>query len=111
MYDEIYKKFLTRIEENGVFGNSEQKQSQFYNAFVKKRAGVKNALEYKKTTVMRRVFPTFEHMNIIYPFLSKMPYLLPFTYVMRVFRVLFYLKKKKEVNDKTFSTFKDLDII
>ncbi|MBE7053861.1 MAG: hypothetical protein E7391_06285 [Ruminococcaceae bacterium] len=109
--NEIFEKFLTCIEENGVFGNGDQTYSQFYNTFVERRSGVKNALEYKKVSKIRRIFPDFNHMKIIYPFLEKMPFLLPFTYFMRVFRVIFHTKKKKEINDKVFSIFKDFDII
>ena len=38
---------------------------------MEKRSGVKNALAYKNVSTIRRIFPTFEHMNIIYPFLTK----------------------------------------
>ncbi len=109
--DETYIKFLTCIEENGVFGNGDKSFSRFYSAFVKKRAGKKYTQSYKKTTKLRRLFPTFKNMKAIFPILSKMSFLLPFTYVIRIAKAMFNVKKKKDLNDKNFSIFKDFDII
>ena len=109
--DEIYIKFLTCIEENGVFGTGEKVFSSFRETFISKRAGKRYTDEYKKLTGIKRIFPGYKHMTILFPILLKMPFLLPFTYIIRIAKACFNIKKKKDINDKTFSIFKDFDII
>lgn len=109
--DDIFEKFLSCIEENGVFGNGDKSSSRFYSAFVEKRAGKNYTQSYKRTSKIRRLFPTFKRMKIMFPILSKMPFLLPFTYAIRIIRAVFNIKKKNDMNEKDFALFKDFDII
>ena len=44
--------------------------------------------------VLRRVFPPFELMSFYFPRLKKMPFLLPFYWVLRIFRGIFCRKRK-----------------
>lgn len=51
----------------------------------------------KLAYVLERAFPKYADMSKIYPILKKLPILLPFTYILRAFRIIFIDKEKRHL--------------
>lgn len=71
---------------SGTFGTDEQRVADRMLKEQKKP----NRARY----VLRRVFPPFELMSFYFPRLKKLPLLLPFYWVLRIFRGIFCRKRK-----------------
>ena len=69
------------------------------NLIMKNLGKKKSAKRIRRAYMFRAIFPTFSNMKTLYPVLKYLPFLLPFTYVIRWFKVLFTKPKRiKEVS-------------
>lgn len=84
--DDVTDELGAYILGSGTFGTDEQ------------RVADRMLKEQKKPNracyVLRRVFPPFELMSFYFPRLKKLPFLLPFYWVLRIFRGIFCRKRK-----------------
>lgn len=79
--------FITQyILASGSWGNLETKQ---LSIGVRDMRSTNSSVEVKARYVWRMLFPTLTAMRNIYPVLHKLPWLLPFAWVHRVFCKLF----------------------
>lgn len=111
--DLLVEKLLDDMENGGVFGNKNVRTTAFYSQFASLRMNDENK-KYKMRST-KKLFPRLSEMQKMYPFLKECPFLLPVAHLMRFYRIfarIFFKKKdKNELNEKTFSLFKDFDII
>ncbi|MEG0546544.1 MAG: hypothetical protein RR552_05075, partial [Oscillospiraceae bacterium] len=85
-----------------------------------KNANIASKNAINKQSKLKRIFsyafPNFKHMSLVFPILTKCPYLLPIFYVVRAFNFLFkdkdFAKKKLvstvESNDKDTKIMEDI---
>ncbi len=80
------------IFASGVYGKLSQKRiAQTLKTNADGKGSVKNA---KKRHIIRMIFPSLENMKLHYAFLKKLPFLLPVTWGMRLFKIVFFKGKK-----------------
>ena len=93
--DEITDYLTDRIFSCGVYGTKENSMLSEGVRISKKH---KNVKLHKFFSV---VFPSFSGMKTLYPILKKLPFLLPFCWVIRWFKVLFTKNKniKRELTN------------
>lgn len=91
---------IERIEEyilrSGTYG------------LIKNRAAIKIIKNKNKRYYFRRIFPSLNEMKGIYHKLNKYPFLLPYYWVVRIFRAIFKSDIKEEVTEINKITDKDL---
>lgn len=85
------RELLDYVYESDYLGGND-KQELFATA-VNYKGDLKKA---RKSSVWRKIFPTFSDMRGVYPSLKKCPVLLPFYYIKRFFTVL--TKRRKSLN-------------
>ncbi len=86
--DEQTDILLAYIIDGGVYGTSENK------AAVNKEKN-KSTFSY----VMKRLFPPYKSMVALFPVLKKASVLLPFCWIIRIFKMIFSGKIKKSVSE------------
>ncbi len=101
MSEELFAKTVTFIATSGIHG-----QGEGFNRFLTKQIRSTKDQRLQKQNKLRVLlsilFPAKASMKTMYPVLEKHPYLLPFTYVARVFRLA--IRKRK----RSFAKFKEL---
>lgn len=84
--------FITNVIFNsGVFGT---KEAQILSNAVKLSKTHKTAKKVRNKKFFNLVFLPYKSMCIVFPFLKKAPYLLPFMWIFRGFRTLIFRRKK-----------------
>ena len=83
-HDELTEKMATYILSGGAYGNAEN-----HNAAGAARN--RGRLRY----LVKRAFPPYSFMRVLYPFLRKHKFLLPFCYIHRFFSKLFGKDRKR----------------
>ena len=84
--DDVTDELGAYILGSGTFGTDEQRVADR----ILKEQKKPNRARY----VLRRVFPPFELMSFYFPRLKKLPFLLPFYWLLRIFRGIFCRKRK-----------------
>ncbi|MDD6729195.1 MAG: nucleotidyltransferase family protein [Eubacteriales bacterium] len=84
------QKLLDFIMSGGVYGTQKSLDEVIEQKY--------NGSKFKY--ILKRMFPPSRQMKSVYPILSKLPFLLPFFYPVRIIQSLKYSKKtvKKEIN-------------
>lgn len=82
--DEFSDTILFYIFSGGVYGTSN-------NKIAVKKSKSRSTLLY----ALKRLFPTYNSMKVLYPILKKTPYLLPFCWIARWITALFGGKSKR----------------
>lgn len=86
--DEFSNTILSYIFSGGVYGT-------FQNKMTVMKSKNKSTVKY----LLQRLFMPYESMVIIYPILKKLPFLLPFCWVARFFKMLFGGKSKQALGE------------
>ncbi len=96
------------IFSSGVYGVDSQRRIAETVTLEKNDSIIKNA---KQQRIFRLVFPSLENMKLHYKFLKKAPFLLPATWVMRLFKILFFKgnKAKRYYNNMKKISSKDIN--
>ena len=87
--DEISEAMESFILSGGSFGTKERGELSFAL-----RKGTKNKKVSKARLLLYKLFLPYRHMKVVYPSLKKVPFLLPFYWIHRVFRTLFFRRDK-----------------
>ena len=86
--DEFSDTILSYIFSGGVYGT-------FQNKMTVMKSKDKSTVKY----LLKRLFMPYKSMVIIYPILKKVPFLLPFCWVARFFKMLFEGKSKSALGE------------
>lgn len=90
--DSFSDSVLKYIFQGGVYGSAE-------NHIAVDKSKTNSSVIY----ALRRLFLPYKSMIILYPFLKKAPYLLPFCWVARCVKALFGGKSKRIVSEMTYA--------
>lgn len=94
--------FITEIIfENGVFGT---KSNEILSESVKMSSKKGSLKEARKTKLLWLIFLPYNLMCLKYPFLKKLPFLLPFMWVVRIITALIFKKDKISKNVDQLNT-------
>ncbi len=94
------------MEKGGLFGSNEKDRKEFYFYYTKQRSKTNN-LEYTihrltkaEKSPVKMLFPSYKGMVERYNWLKKVPLLLPFMWIYRLFKIVFnkIIKKEKPEN-------------
>ena len=89
------------IFESGTYGTEG-------HLAISRGLGKNNSAKKAKSAYLRRtIFPPFSTMKTMYPILNKAPFLLPFTWVCKWFKVLFKRRKRVKTVMSNAKTFED----
>ena len=86
--DKFSDTILSYIFSGGVYGT-------FQNKMTVMKSNDKSTVKY----LLKRLFMPYKSMVIIYPILKKLPFLLPFCWVARFFKMLFEGKSKSALGE------------
>ncbi len=86
--DELSHTLLTYILSGGVYGSCQ-------NQIAVKREDAKSTLGYS----MRRLFLPYDQMIIRFPHLKKLPFLLPFYWAVRIFKMILGGNMRRSVDE------------
>ncbi len=86
--NEFTDTLLFYILNGGVYGSEE-------NNIAMQKGATKSTFGYS----LKRLFMPYKNMVVLYPILKKLPFLLPFCWVARFFKMLFKGKMKKAVKE------------
>lgn len=89
---DLMKSLSDYLMNSGTFGNIE---NSTITRLILSNKSKTNLVNSKIIYVFRRMFPPFSDMKLIFSFLNKLPFLLPFAYLIRLFKALFKFKKGK----------------
>lgn len=98
MDEELYEEYTEYVLASNTFGTDRE----FGTAYLRKQyeaAGAADDRAYK-VGVWRYLFPPLKEMKRLMPFLRKAPYLLPFAWVARAFRAVFFRRKAATIRMK-----------
>lgn len=105
--NEVMDCFAKNIFLNGSYGT---KKNELTISLAKQEK--KDIKSKKKKYIFRKLFPTFKDMKKRNPILNKMPFLLPWFYMTRLFKGLFKFKKhRKEIKDIDYITKEEINEI
>lgn len=79
---------LSYIFDGGVYGSSQ-------NRIAVKKENTKNTFKYS----MQRLFMSYRDMIIIFPILKKLPFLLPFCWIIRIIKMMFSGKMRTSITE------------
>ena len=79
---------MSYIFSGGVYGT-------FQNKMTVMKSNDKSTVKY----LLKRLFMPYKSMVIIYPILKKLPFLLPFCWIARFFKMLFKGKSKSALGE------------
>lgn len=100
--------FITEvIFDNGVFG---KRCNELLSEAVKNSKKTRNLKEAKFKKIFWMIFLPYNLMCLKYPFLKKLPFLLPIMWIMRGITSLFYRKDKIMDNLEQLNTLNKADI-
>lgn len=100
--DEKTDYISTFIFNSGSWGETESRVLR--SAIGESKAFYKGKLGERVTYILRHIFPTFEAMRGMYPILIKKPWLLPFTWIVRMLRKVFVEKDSVSQQIRYIST-------
>ncbi len=91
---------LSYIFDGGVYGSSQ-------NKIAVKKENTKSTFRYS----MQRLFMSYRDMTVIFPILKKLPFLLPFCWIIRIFKMIFSGKMRTSIAEiKTANRVSDKEI-
>ena len=91
---------LSYIFDGGVYGSSQ-------NKIAVKKENTKSTFRYS----MQRLFMSYRDMTVIFPILKKLPFLLPFCWIIRSFKMIFSGKMRTSIAEiKTANRVSDKEI-
>lgn len=93
---EYQEKFINYIFVSGMHGTGEE-FNHYIGEMANQRKKSKSILMMKIKIILAKVFPKYENMKVLYPYLSKYPFLLPFAWVSRFFKLLFTKRSKDKI--------------
>jgi hypothetical protein len=93
---EYQEKFINYIFVSGMHGTGEE-FNHYMGEMANQRKKSKSILMMKFKLILTKVFPKYELMKAIYPYLIKYPFLLPFAWVSRFFKLLFTRRSKDKL--------------
>lgn len=87
--DELSETIEDYILSGGAFGTVEREE---LSLIIRKGTSKKKVSKFK--LVFYKIFLPYRHMKVVYPSLKKVPFLLPFYWVHRIFRTLIFRRGK-----------------
>ncbi len=98
--DELYHEMTDFMLANGTYGTN---QNASLNKFIQGKKDRDSFTAAKVKYTLRILFPDKRHMTIIFPFLQKLPFLLPLCWIIRGIRTVVYRRSNIRRNLSTIS--------